>query len=54
MTDMTKSVMFRGVTHMGVVRLQLPKDNFRLLIDRDLGEFSRGSSVVHAICIVVC
>ena len=45
MTDMTKSVMFKGVTNAGVVKLQLPKDNFRLLIDRDLGEFV---SVVHA------
>ena len=39
MTDMTKSVMFKGVTNKGVVKLQLPKDNFRLLSDRDLGEY---------------
>jgi len=36
MTDMTKSAMFKGVTNEGVVRMQLPKDNFRLLSDRDL------------------
>ena len=40
MTDMTKSAMFKGVTNKGVVKLQLPKDNFRLLSDRDLGEFA--------------
>ena len=39
MTDMSKSVMFKGVTNEGVVKLQLPKDNFRLLSDRDLGKF---------------
>ena len=39
MTDMSKSAMFKGVTNTGVVKLQLPKDNFRLLSDRDLGEF---------------
>lgn len=38
MTDMTKSAMFKGVTNKGIVKLQLPKDNFRLLSDRDLGE----------------
>jgi len=38
MTDMTKSAMFKGVTNDGVVKLQLPKDNFRLLSDRDLGK----------------
>lgn len=38
MTDMTKSAMFKGITNMGVVKFQLPKDNFRLLIDQDLGE----------------
>ena len=52
MTDMTKSVMFNGVTPMGVVKLQLPKDNFRLLIDRDLGEFRKVASSTR--CIVVC
>lgn len=36
--DMRKSSMFKGVTSEGVVRMQLPKDNFRLLSDRDLGE----------------
>jgi len=36
MTNMTKSAMFKGVTNDGVVKLQLPKDNFRLLSDRDL------------------
>jgi hypothetical protein len=41
MTDMTKSVLFKGITNMGVMKLQLPKDNFRLLIDRDLGELCR-------------
>jgi hypothetical protein len=35
-TDMTKSVLYKGITNRGVVKLQLPKDNFRLLIDRDL------------------
>ncbi len=38
MTDMSKSAMFKGVTNKGIVKLQLPKDNFRLLSDRDLGE----------------
>ena len=38
MTDMSKSAMFKGVTNDGVVKLQLPKDNFRLLSDRDLGK----------------
>lgn len=36
MTDMTKSALYKGITNMGIVKLQLPKDNFRLLIDRDL------------------
>mmetsp|Transcript_6545 Transcript_6545/g.14795 ORF Transcript_6545/g.14795 Transcript_6545/m.14795 type:complete len:520 (-) Transcript_6545:237-1796(-) len=36
MTDMTKSALFKGVTNKGVVKLQLPKDNFRLLSDCDL------------------
>lgn len=36
--DMTKSSMFKGMTDKGVVKLQLPKDNFRLLSDRDLGK----------------
>jgi len=35
-TDLSKSAMFKGATNQGVVRLQLPKDNFRLLSDRDL------------------
>jgi hypothetical protein len=35
-TDKTKSVLYKGITNRGVVKLQLPKDNFRLLIDRDL------------------
>ena len=39
MTNMTKSSMFKGVTNEGVVKMQLPKDNFRLLSDRDLGEY---------------
>ena len=38
MTDMSKSAMFKGVTKKGVVKLQLPKDNFRLLSDLDLGK----------------
>lgn len=38
MTDMTKSAMYKGITNKGIVKLQLPKDNFRLLSDRDLGE----------------
>lgn len=37
-TDLSKSAMFKGATNQGVVRLQLPKDNFRLLSDRDLGK----------------
>ena len=37
-TDMRKSAMFKDVTHHGLVQMQLPKDNFRLLSDRDLGE----------------
>lgn len=35
-TDMTKSSMFAGVTDEGLIRMQLPKDGFRLLSDRDL------------------
>ena len=35
-TNMTKSVLYKGVTKKGIVKLQLPKDNFRLLSDRDL------------------
>lgn len=35
-TDLSKSAMLKGVTDEGVVRMQLPKDNFRLLSDRDL------------------
>jgi hypothetical protein len=38
--DLAKSSMFKDVTSEGIVRLQLPKDNFRLLSDRDLGDFS--------------
>ena len=38
MTNMSKSAMFKGVTNDGVLKLQLPKDNFRLLSDRDLGK----------------
>ncbi|KAL7476660.1 hypothetical protein ACHAW6_002505 [Cyclotella cf. meneghiniana] len=34
--DLAKSSMFKDVTSEGLVRLQLPKDNFRLLSDRDL------------------
>ena len=38
MTNMSKSAMFKGVTNDGVLKLQLPKDTFRLLSDRDLGK----------------
>ncbi len=38
-TNMSKSSMLKEVTYDGVVRMQLPKDQFRLLIDRDLGKF---------------
>ncbi|KAL3794312.1 hypothetical protein HJC23_012437 [Cyclotella cryptica] len=34
--DLAKSSIFKDVTSEGIVRLQLPKDNFRLLSDRDL------------------
>lgn len=37
-TNMSKSSMLKEVTNKGVVRMQLPKDQFRLLSDRDLGE----------------
>jgi len=37
--DLAKSSMFKDVTGQGIVRLQLLKDDFRLLSDRDLGEF---------------
>ena len=49
MTDMTKSAMFKGVTNRGVVKLQLPKDNFRLLSDRELGEFAIAVVVLDSI-----
>jgi hypothetical protein len=39
-TNMSKSSMFKEVTTKGVVRMQLPKDQFRLLSDRDLGKSS--------------
>ena len=39
-TNMSKSSMFKEVTNKGVVRMQLPKDQFRLLSDRDLGKYS--------------
>lgn len=35
--DPAKSSLFKEIK-CGIVRLQLPKDNFRLLSDRDLGE----------------
>eukprot|EP00986_Skeletonema_menzelii_P008275 scaffold3437_cov145-Skeletonema_menzelii.AAC.7 len=35
-TNMSKSSMLKEVTVKGVVRMQLPKDQFRLLSDRDL------------------
>jgi len=35
-TNMSKSSMLKEVTYDGVVRMQLPKDQFRLLSDRDL------------------
>ena len=38
-TNMSKSSMLKEVTYDGVVRMQLPKDQFRLLSDRDLGKF---------------
>lgn len=36
--DPAKSSMFKEISS-GIVRLQLPKDNFRLLTDRELGEY---------------
>ncbi|KAL7447127.1 hypothetical protein ACHAXM_010564 [Skeletonema potamos] len=35
-TNMSKSSMLKEITNKGVVRMQLPKDQFRLLSDRDL------------------
>lgn len=35
-TNMAKSVLFRGVTEEGTLQLQLPKDNFRILMDSHL------------------
>ena len=43
-TNMSKSSMLKEVTVKGVVRMQLPKDQFRLLSDRDLGKFEFGFS----------
>ena len=40
-TDMSKSAMIKGVTRKGKIQYQLPKDQFRLLCDRDLGKISR-------------
>jgi hypothetical protein len=37
-TNMSKSSMLKEITNKGVVRMQLPKDQFRLLSDRDLGK----------------
>jgi len=37
-TNMSKSSMLKEITTKGVVRMQLPKDQFRLLSDRDLGK----------------
>ncbi|KAL3809201.1 hypothetical protein ACHAXA_000730 [Cyclostephanos tholiformis] len=35
-TDMAKSSLFKGVTDAGRIQLQLPKDSFRILMDRQL------------------
>jgi hypothetical protein len=35
-TDLAKSSLFRGVTNTGRIRLQLPKDSFRILMDGQL------------------
>lgn len=35
-TDMSKSTTIKGVTQKGKIQYQLPKDQFRLLCDRDL------------------
>ena len=35
-TDMGKSALFKGVTDTGRIRLQLPKDSFRILMDSQL------------------
>ena len=35
-TDMAKSSLFKGVTDTGRIQLQLPKDSFRILMDRQL------------------
>jgi hypothetical protein len=37
-TDLTKSALVREVTEGGRIRFQLPKDNFRILMDCTLGE----------------
>mmetsp|Transcript_14485 Transcript_14485/g.31420 ORF Transcript_14485/g.31420 Transcript_14485/m.31420 type:complete len:438 (+) Transcript_14485:134-1447(+) len=34
--DMAKSALFKGVTETGRIRLQLPKDSFRILMDSQL------------------
>ena len=38
-TDLTKSALVREVTEGGRIRFQLPKDNFRVLMDASLGEW---------------
>ena len=37
-TDLTKSALVREITEGGRIRFQLPKDNFRILMDCTLGE----------------
>jgi hypothetical protein len=37
-TDLTKSALIKEVTEEGRIRFQLPKDNFRILMDCSLGE----------------
>lgn len=49
-TNMSKSSMLKEVTHKGVLRMQLPKDQFRLLSDRDLGKFD-WDRVVSCVCL---
>jgi hypothetical protein len=38
-TDLTKSALIREITEGGRIRFQLPKDNFRILMDSSLGEY---------------
>lgn len=50
-TDLTKSALVREITEGGRIRFQLPKDNFRILMDCSLGEFRL--LCCHCCCLVV-